>query len=87
MREKMEKMENKLIIQSVSKMELKETINEFFITDDDKLYIKKTKSTQPIINWIREKFGDDINREMLMDINGNFRIHYTDFVVEYDMKN
>jgi len=83
----MEKMENKLIIQSVSKMELKETINEFFITDDDKLYIKKTKSTQPIINWIREKFGDDINREMLMDINGNFRIHYTDFVVEYDMKN
>ena len=68
-------------------MELKENINEFFITEDDKLYIKKTKSTQPIINWIREKFGDDINREMLMDINGNFRIHYTDFVVEYDMKN
>ena len=68
-------------------MKLKETKNEFFITDDDKLYIKKTKSTQPIINWIREKFGDDLNREMLMDINGNFRIHYNDFIVEYDMKN
>ena len=68
-------------------MELKETINEFFITDDDRLYIKKTKSTQPIINWIMEKFRDDVNREMLRDINGNMRIYFTDFVVEYDIKN
>jgi len=68
-------------------MELEKTINEFFITDDNRLYIKKTKSTQPIINWIMEKFRDDVNREMLRDINGNMRIYYTDFVVEYDMKN
>ena len=68
-------------------MELKETINEFFITDDDRLYIKKTKSNQPIINWIMEKFRDDVNREMLRDVNGNMRIYFTDFVVEYDMKN
>lgn len=68
-------------------MELEKTINEFFITDDDRLYIKKTKSTQPIINWIMEKFRDDVNREMLRDINGNMRIYFTDFVVEYDMKN
>lgn len=68
-------------------MELKETKNEFFITDDDRLYIKKTKSTQPIINWIMKKFRDDVNREMLRDIDGNMRIYFTDFVVEYDMKN
>ena len=56
--------------------------DDFFITTKDKLYIKETEFNQPLVDWIVEKFGDDFNRETLIDKKGILRTYYTDFIIE-----
>ena len=63
---------------------MKTIINKdlFVSEDDDRLYIKETEFNKPLVEWIRETYSDDINREMLRDEEGIFRIYYTNFIVE-----
>ena len=63
---------------------MKTIINKdlFVSEDDDRLYIKETEFNKPLVEWIRETYFDDSNREMLIDEEGVFRVYYTNFIVE-----